>query len=49
MQLVDAMRLLDRAEELRAGADVTRVKAAVLLLRRDFAGALQLYQSAAKP
>ncbi|HEY3787528.1 MAG TPA: hypothetical protein VGL71_01680 [Urbifossiella sp.] len=43
LQLEDAFAALERAEPLRRGPDITRLKAAVFLLNRDFASALSAY------
>jgi len=47
----EALARLDRAAQLRRGADASRMRAAVLLLARDFAGALSVYDelSAGEP
>jgi hypothetical protein len=39
----ESLAALERAAQLRRGDDVSRVRAAVLLLARDFAGALAAY------
>jgi hypothetical protein len=39
----ESLAILDRAAQLRRGPDVSRVRAAVLLLARDFEGALRAY------
>ena len=41
--LPEAVRLLDEAAGLRAGADVGRLRAAVLLLAGDYPAALSAY------
>ena len=38
---------LDRAEQLRQGDDIVRLRATVMLLQRDFAGALRTYHELA--
>ena len=38
-----ALAAIDRAAQLRRGDDLSRLRAAVLLLARDFAGALDVY------
>jgi Flp pilus assembly protein TadD len=43
----DALTALDRAAHLRRGNDLTGLKAAVLLLARDFAGAVRAYHELA--
>ncbi len=44
---VEALDALGRAEQLRQGDDISRLKAAVKLLQRDFAGALRTYHELA--
>lgn len=39
----EALAQLDRAAQLRRGADVSRMRAGVLLLARDFPAALAVY------
>ena len=39
----ESLAALDRAAQLRRGHDLSRVRATVLLLARDFAGALAAY------
>lgn len=46
-RFADALAHLDRATQLRRGDDVCRLKAAVLLLARNFAGALGAYHELA--
>ena len=43
----EALAALDRAAQLRQGSDVSQLRAPVLLLSRDFAGALRAYQDSA--
>jgi hypothetical protein len=43
----ESLATLDRAAQLRRGADVSRVRAAVLLLARDFPAALRAYHKLA--
>ena len=43
----ESLAALDRAAQLRRGDDASRVRAAVLLLGRDFAGALAAYHELA--
>ena len=40
---VEALDALDRAEQLRQGDDIVRLRATVMLLHGDFAGALRTY------
>lgn len=40
---VEALDALDRAEQLRQGDDIVRLRATMKLLHRDFAGALRTY------
>ena len=44
---VEALEALDRAERLRQGDDIVRLKAAARLLQRDFAGAFRTYHELA--
>ena len=41
----EALAHVARAEELRPGADLSRLRAALLLLRGDYAGAVAAYDS----
>lgn len=43
----ESLAVLDRAAQLRRTDDVLRLRAAVLLLARDFAGALRAYHELA--
>ena len=43
----ESLAALDRAAQLRQGSDVSQLRAAVLLLSRDFAGALRAHQETA--
>ena len=43
-RFAEALAAVDRAAQLRRGADVLRLRAAVLLLSRDFAGALRAHR-----
>ena len=45
-RLEPALRALDEVESLRAGDDATRTRAAVLVLGRDFQGAMACYSAA---
>jgi hypothetical protein len=47
-RFADALRALDSAAGLRAGPDLARLRAAVLLLSRDFPAAVACYSAAGK-
>jgi len=42
-RFAESLAILDRAAQLRQGSDVSRLRATVLLLSREFAGALRAY------
>src|SRR6266508_3841413 len=46
-RFASALAELNRAEQLQQGDEVVRLKAAVMLLNRDFAGALRTYHELA--
>ena len=45
----ESLAALDRAAQLRGGPDVSRLRAAVALLARDFPAALRAYHDVAAP
>ena len=45
-RLQDSLAILEQAAQLRSGADVHRLRAALSLLARDFPAALQSHQAA---
>jgi hypothetical protein len=47
-RFAEALAALDRAARLRMGEDVSRLRAAVLLLSRDYAAALRAHAELAR-